>query len=95
LNIRDLKPGMSGVKIGVEVADAGEARMVVSRGIEREILELKVKDETGEITLVLWDDMIIDDLKAGDKLKIENGFVSSYRGVWRINVGRYAGIERT
>ncbi len=93
MNIRDLKPGMSGVNIDVEVADAGEARTVVSRGVEREILELKVKDETGEITLVLWDDMIIDDLKAGDKLKIENGFVSSYRGVWRINVGRYAGIE--
>lgn len=95
MNIRDLKPGMNGVNIDVEVADVGEARTVVSRGVEREILELKVKDETGDIMLVLWDDMIIDDLKAGDKLKIENGFVSSYQGVWRINVGRYAGIERT
>jgi len=45
--------------------------------------------------LVLWDDMIIEHLKAGDKLKIENGFVSSYRAVWRINFGRYAGMERT
>ena len=94
MNIRDLKPGMSGVKIGVEVADVGEARTVVSRGVEREILELKVKDETGEIMLVLWDDMIIDDLKAGDKLKIENGFVSSYHGVWRINVGKYGEIKK-
>lgn len=94
MNIRDLKPGMSGVNIDVEVADVGEGRTVVSRGVERDILELKVKDETGEMMLVLWDDMIIGDLKAGDKLEIENGFVGSYRGVWRINVGKYGDVKR-
>ena len=93
MNIRDLKPGMSGVDIDVEVVDVREARKVVSRGIERDILELNVKDETGKMMLVLWDDKIIDNLKAGDRIKIENGFVSSYQGVWRINVGRYAEIK--
>ncbi len=68
---------MSGVDIDVEVVDVGEARKVVSRGIERDILEVNVKDETGTMMLVMWDDKIIDNLKAGDGAKIKNGFVSS------------------
>ena len=52
-----------------------------------------MKDETGMMMLVLGDNKITDDLKAGDRVEIRNGFVSSYQGVWRVNVGRYAEIE--
>lgn len=94
MKISDLKPGMSRVAIDVEVVDVSEPQNVVSRGIDREILELKVKDETGTMTLVLWDNKIISDLKAGDILQIKNGFVTSYRGDRRINVGKYAEIKK-
>lgn len=94
MKICDLKPGMSRVEMDVEVVAVSAPKKVVSRGIEREILELKVKDETGTITLVLWDDRIIGDLKEGDNLQIKNGFVSSFRGDRRINVGIYAEIKK-
>lgn len=94
MKICDLKPGMSRVEVGVEVVDVSVPKKVLSRGIEREILELKVKDETGTMTLVLWDDRIIGDLEAGDNLQIKNGFVSSFRGDWRINVGMYGEIKK-
>ncbi len=94
MNIRDLKPGMSNVNIKVKVVSTAEVQRVTSgRGIEYEILELKVEDETGSITLVLWDDKITP-LKAGDFLKIENGFVTSFKGDWRINVGKYGEITK-
>ncbi|MGD8505972.1 MAG: DNA-binding protein [Candidatus Bathyarchaeota archaeon] len=94
LNIRDLKPGMKGANIKAKVTSTAEVQHVTSgRGIEYEIQESKVEDETGSITLVLWGDKIMP-LKAGDFFQIENGFVTSFKGDWRINVGKYGKIVK-
>lgn len=94
LNIRDLKPGMKSVNIKVKVISTAEVQNVTSgRGIEYEIQESKVEDETGTITLVFWGDKIIP-LKVGDFLQIENGFVTSFKGDWRVNVGKYGKIVK-
>jgi len=96
LNVHDLKPGMSHVNISVKVLNTSESRQVVtSAGVDHEILELEVGDKSGPIKLVLWDEKIIPDLKKGDTVKIENGFVTSFKGIWRINVGRYGNITKT
>lgn len=94
LNIRDLKPGMSSVNIKVTVAEILDPKHVITgKGVEHEILEAKTKDETGAMTLVLWDEKILP-LKVGDVLQIENGFVTSFKGEWRINVGKYGEIAK-
>jgi replication factor A1 len=94
MNICDLKPGMSHVNLKVKVVRTAEVqRVTTGRGVEHEIQELKVEDETGSITLVLWDDKIIP-LETGDLLQIENGFVTSFKGDWRINVGKYGEISK-
>jgi len=81
---------MSHVNITVKVLNVSESKQVVtSAGVDHEILELEVGDKSGSIKLVLWDEKIIPDLKRDDKVEIENGFVTSFKGVWRINVGRY------
>jgi replication factor A1 len=95
LNVRDLKPGMSHVNLTVKVLSASESSQVVtSAGVDHEILELEVGDKSGSIKLVLWDEKIISGLKKGDTVKIENGFVTSFKGVWRINVGRYGEAKK-
>ena len=95
MNLRDLKPGMSHVNITVKVLNTAESKQVVtSAGIDHEILELEVGDKSGSLKLVLWDEKIISDLKKDDMLKIENGFVTSFKGSWRINVGRYGTITK-
>ena len=94
LNIRDLKPGMSSVNIKVAVSNISKPKRVTAgTGVEHEILEVEVKDETGTMTLVLWDEKVIP-LKVGDTLQIENGFVTSFKGKWRINVGKYGEIAK-
>jgi len=94
LNIRDLKPGMSSVNIKVTVSDISKPKQITTgKGIEHEILEVEAKDETGTMTLVLWDEKVIP-LKVGDILRIENGFVTSFKGAWRINVGKYGEITK-
>jgi len=95
LNVRDLKPGMSHVDMIAKVLNVSESKQVVtSAGVDHEILELEVRDKSGSIKLVLWDEKIVPDLKMGDKVKIENGFVTSFKGTWRINVGRYGEVKK-
>lgn len=94
LNIRDLKPGMSRVNIKVKVVSVSELKHVTSgKGVEHEILELGVEDETGSMAMDLWNEKIIP-LKVGDVLQIENGFVTSFKGVWRMNVGKYGEVTK-
>ena len=89
MDIRDLKPGMDNVNMKVKVSNISKPKQITTgAGIEHEIVELEVRDETGSITLVLWDDKIIP-IRVGDTLEIKNGFVTSFRGGWRINVGKY------
>jgi len=85
---------MNNVNIKVKVLSISEPKQVTTgTGIEHEILEAKVEDETGSIVLVLWDEKIIP-LKVGDSLQIENGFVTSFKGEWRINVGKYGEVAK-
>jgi ssDNA-binding replication factor A large subunit len=79
-----LKPGMTHVNISVRILNnTSESKQVVtSAGIDDEILELEVGDKNGAIKLVLWDEKIISGLKNGDTVKVENGFVTSFKGTW-------------
>ena len=92
IKIRDLKPGMSQVDLEVTVAEVSEPKEIVASGGKRRILELRVEDETGSMTLVLWDEKSLQKPRVGDRLSVRNGFVTSYRGDWRVNVGRYGEV---
>lgn len=94
MNLRDLKPGMSSVNIRVRVSNISKPKQIMTgKGIEHEILEVEVKDETGTMTLVLWDEKVIP-LEVEDILRIDNGFVTSFKGERRINVGKYGEIAK-
>ncbi len=85
---------MSHVNIKVKVVIVSELKHVTSgKGVEHEILELGVEDETGSMAMDLWNEKIIP-LKVGDVLQIENGFVTSFKGVWRMNVGKYGEVTK-
>jgi len=89
LYIDDLKSGMNRVNLEAKIIEASKLKEIIARGKERRILELIIEDKTGSIKLVLWDEKSSLSFKVGDTIKIFNGFVSSYRGEWRINVGKY------
>lgn len=73
----------------LKVLDTAEPKQIMTgKGSEREIMELEVGDGTDTIKLVLWDDRVVP-LKVGDAVQIKNGFVTSFKGERRINVGKY------
>ena len=94
MNISELKPGMDRMNIKVKVLNISEPKQIITgTGIKHDILEGEIEDETGSMMLVLWNEKILP-IKVGDTLQIENGFVSSFKGKWRINIGKYGDVTK-
>jgi replication factor A1 len=90
LNIKDLRNGMRRVTVEANVMEKGEPRQVRSRYKDETymVADAVVADETGSIKLTLWNEQI-DQVEVGNKIKIENGYVTSFKGEIQLNVGKF------
>jgi len=90
VNIKDLRNGMKRVTVEANVVEKGETREVRSRYKDEtyNVADAVVADETGSIKLTLWNEQI-DQVEVGNKIKIENGYVTSFKGEIQLNVGKY------
>jgi len=94
LKIVELRDGMRRVNVEGMILDKGEPRTVNLRaGGQATVVECTIRDDSGSIKLSLWDDLI-DKVNVGDTVRIENGYVNSFRGELRLNVGRYGRLRR-
>jgi GNAT superfamily N-acetyltransferase len=88
--IGELEDGMKDVDIEGEILEKGMARQVRSRRRRWQTLAVAntgYGDDSGRIVLVLWNEQI-KQVKVGDRVRIENGYVSAYQGIKQLNVGR-------
>lgn len=92
MQIKDLQVKQGKVDLEVEVVEVGEVREFNKFGKTGKVANAKVKDESGEITLTLWNDEI-DMVKPGKKIKIVNGYVSEWQGEKQLTAGRFGKIE--
>jgi replication factor A1 len=90
LNIKELRNGMKRVNVEAKVVEKGNPREVMSRYKDETytVADAVVADETGSIKLTLWNEQI-DQVNINDKVKIENGYVTSFKGEIQLNVGKY------
>ncbi len=90
LNIKDLRNGMRRVDVEAQVTEIGEPREVRSRYKDETytVADAVVADDSGSVKLTLWNEQI-DQVNVNDRIKVENGYVTSFRGEIQLNVGRY------
>jgi len=81
---------MKRVDVEAQVTEKGNPREVMSRYKDETytVADAVVADETGSIKLTLWNEQI-DQVKVNDKIKIENGYVTSFKGEIQLNAGKY------
>ena len=81
---------MKRVEVEADVVEKGNPRQVQARyGNETfNVADAIIQDETGNIKLTLWNEQI-DQVNVGDKVKIENGYVTSFKSEIQLNVGKY------
>jgi len=92
MTVKDLQIRQGNVDIVVDVVDVGEIREFEKFGRSGRVATAIVKDETGDIKLTLWNEQI-DQVKAGDKVKITNGYVSEWQGEPQLTTGKMGKLE--
>ena len=91
MKISDLKEGLGRVNIEATISKKDEVRKVNTRFGETQVANATIEDDTGTFTLVLWGDDA--DIEEGKKVKIENGFVSSFRDELQLSAGKFGKIS--
>lgn len=81
---------MKRVEVEATVTAKNPTREVMSKykDVVHRVADATVQDETGTIKLTLWNEQI-DQVNINDNIKIENGYVTSFRGEIQLNVGKY------
>ena len=84
---------MRKVDLEAQVVDKSEPREVRSRYTNEtyRVADATIEDETGTITLTLWNEQV-DQVNVGDRVKIENGYIKSFRGELQLNSGKYGSL---
>jgi replication factor A1 len=93
LKINELRDGMRKVDVEGNVIEKSDAREVRSRYTNEtyKVADATIEDETGTITLTLWNEQVIQ-VNVGDRVKIENGYIKSFRDVLQLNSGKYGSL---
>ena len=90
MKIKDLRNGMKNVSVEAKVMEKSEAREVLSRfkDTTHKVATAIIADETGTIKLTLWNEQI-NQVNVDSTVKVENGYITSFKGEIQLNVGRY------
>ena len=88
--VGELTPQSRAVNVTAKVVSKSEVRDIpMGRdGSAHKVCDALVGDETGSIYLTLWDDNI-EKVNEEDTLRIENGYVTLFKGNMRLNIGKY------
>lgn len=89
MKISEVRDGMNKVSIEGTIKSITEPRTVNTKYNKSvRVAECIIEDDSGSITCTLWEEQI-DRVKEGDKIAIENGYVTSFKGEKRLNIGKY------
>lgn len=90
--IKDLQARQGNVDLIAEVVEKGDVREFQKFGKAGRVCTAKVKDDSGEISLTLWNDDI-DKVNIGDRIQIKSGYVNEWQGEPQLTTGKFGSIE--
>ncbi len=94
MKIKDIKVGAMDGSIKAEIIDMEEPREVLNKfGVRMKVAKANIRDDSGEINLTLWNDDT-GKFKVGDKIKLENGWVTEFKGTLQVSSGKNGKIEK-
>jgi replication factor A1 len=89
VKVAELEPRMSNITISFKVIEKGDIREVTSRrdGSVNRVSSAVVGDETGIVTMPLWNDRI-QEIESGKTYELKNSYTGFFRGNLRLKIGR-------
>lgn len=92
MEVKDLKPKQGNVELELDIVDVSPSREFEKFGKKGKVANAIGKDGTGDIKLTLWNEQA-DMVKAGDRIKITNGYVSEWQGEMQLGTGRFGKLD--
>ncbi|MCB9358805.1 hypothetical protein H6503_02650 [Candidatus Woesearchaeota archaeon] len=92
MKISELTPGQGKVELQARVIEKGDIRTFDKFGKQGKVCNAKIKDESGEMTLSLWNEQA-ENVNVNDIVKISNGYVSEYKGQMQLSTGKFGTLE--
>lgn len=92
MKISELTPGAGSVNLEVEVVGIEPTREINKNGRNLRVANVTIKDDSGTISLVLWNDQI-DKVQEGSKLTITNGYVNTWQDKLQLTLGKFGKME--
>jgi|SRR3989338_8122315 len=87
MKIKDVLGSQNATLENVEVISKEEPRQFEKFGKQLRVCNARIKDETGELKMTLWNDEI-DQVSQGDKISIIDGWVKEFNGELQISAGK-------
>jgi len=97
LRLADLRPGMEHLDFRVRVTKLKETRKIKTySGLEHSLAEGEVTDDSSNVPFTVWNEKIseLEGIKIEDLIEMKNCFITSFKGVIQINVGRDSNIMK-
>lgn len=95
--IGELRPGMEHLNFKVKITKLTGVRKVKTfSGVEHSILEGEISDGASSISFAVWNETIelLKGISVGDIVELTDCFVTSYKGILQVNVGRESGVKK-
>jgi ssDNA-binding replication factor A large subunit len=95
--IKDFRPGMDHLNLKVKVTKLSGVRKVKTyTGVEHSIYEGELSDGEGTIGFAVWNEKIdlFNSVAVGDEMQLRNCFVTSFKGILQVNIGRDSEAEK-
>jgi len=85
---------MKRVDVEAKIIEKAATREVLSRykDVVHRVANATISDGTGTIKLTLWNEQI-EQVNVNDNIRIENGYITTFRGEIQLNVGRYGKLS--
>lgn len=96
MNLKDLRPGMEHIDLRVKLVSIEKAREVETNyGVTHVLVEGLLEDDSYRMKLTIWNEKIelLKGIKVGDQIELKKCFITSFKGVLSVNVGRESGIS--
>ena len=92
MEIKDIKPNQGNIDVTADLVSKEEPRSFEKFGKVGKVCNAQLKDGSGEIKLTLWNDEV-DAVKVGDKVQLQGGWCSEYKGERQLTAGKYGKME--
>jgi len=92
MKINEVKRGMSGITVTAKIIDISDPRDVQTKYGKRSVADATLEDETGQITMSLWENQI-NSVSVGDTVTINGAYVTEFRDKLQLSIPKTGKIE--